>query len=58
MRRRTALRLIAGSFLAGLGCNRSSSTSNQEPIDLPPNRFPGARNKRVDQKAATPPKGK
>jgi hypothetical protein len=52
MHRRTACRLLAGLLLAGLGCGRSSS-SNQEAVELPPNRFPGARNKRVDSKATT-----
>ncbi len=56
MRRRTACRLLGGLLLAGLGCGRSSSSSDQEVIELPPQRFPKAgRDKKIPPKKGTPP---
>ena len=57
MHRRSACRLLAGLLLAGLGCGPSAPPTNKEPVELPPNRFPGARNKRTDPKGNPPAKG-
>jgi hypothetical protein len=56
MQRRTACRVLVGLLLGAAGCRRS--TSEEKPISIPVNRFPGGRERRKEaqEKKSTPEK--